>query len=146
MRPSLHAALVLLAACSSDPAPAPGSGAVTKTVGPEGGTIVVEGATVTIPEGALAASTSITISVSEAGPPAEFVALSRLFKCEPSGTDFAKPVTMQMPFTDDGRPSSLFWTSGADPSFRDLGGQASNGMMTATILHFSAGFVGRRKQ
>jgi hypothetical protein len=118
---------------------------VTRSVGPEGDTIVVQGATVTIPKGALTKQVEITISASEAGSPDGYVALSRVFKCEPSGTDFAQPVTMKMPFTDDGQPSSMFWSSGADPAFKDLGGAAAGGTMTATVLHFSSGFVGRKK-
>jgi hypothetical protein len=118
--------------CSSDPTPAPvgtsGAGgapaSVMKTVGPEGEVIEVEGAKVTIPKGALASSVAITITASSDPAPAGFVALSRIFKCEPSGTDFAEPVTMQMPFTDDGKPKTMFWTSGGNPSFNDVGGTA----------------------
>ena len=118
---------------------------MTRSVGPDGDTIVVQGATVTIPKGALAKSVEITISASNAGPPDGFVALSPVFKCEPSGTDFAQPVTMKMPFTDDGQPSTMFWSSGSDPAFKDVGGVAAAGTMTATVLHFSSGFVGRKK-
>jgi hypothetical protein len=138
--------------CSSDPTPASTGGtsggapvAVMKTVGPEGEVIEVEGAKVTIPKGALASSVAITITASSDPAPAGFVALSRIFKCEPSGTDFAEPVTMQMPFTDDGKPKTMFWTSGGNPSFNDVGGTAVGSTMTATVRHFSAGFVGRKE-
>ena len=68
----------------------------------------VGGAVVTFPKGAVATSTMITISVDEsAAVPAGFVALSKLFKCEPSGTEFAQPVEMRMPFVDDGSAGSL---------------------------------------
>lgn len=49
-----------------------------------------------------------------------------------------------MPFTDDGKGGSLFWSTGADPTFKDLGGHAEGAMMVATVQHFSAGFVGRK--
>jgi hypothetical protein len=147
---------LLSSACSSSTA-SPGtsgtSGAsdaasndVQKAIGPEGGTIEVGGAVVTFPMGAVSQSTMITISVQDpAMIPAGFTALSRLFKCEPAGTTFAKPVEMRMPFTDDGKGgASLFWSTGADPTFMNLGGTIEGTTMVATVQHFSAGFVGRK--
>lgn len=145
--PWLLLACVVLACGSSDPVSPGDTGptTITKSVGPDGDILVVQGATVTIPKGALTKQVEITISASEGAAPDGYVALSRVFKCEPSGTDFAQPVSMEMPFTDDGQPSSMFWSSGADPSFKDLGGTAADGTMSATVLHFSSGFVGRKK-
>jgi hypothetical protein len=52
---------------------------------------------------------------------------------------------MEMPFTDDGKPVKMFWSTGSDPTFKDIGGSSANGKtMTATVRHFSAGFVGRQ--
>ena len=66
---------------------------VTQSIGPEGGTIEAGGAVVTFPKGEVATSTTVTISVqSTTTPPEGFVALSKLFECEPSGTEFAQPV------------------------------------------------------
>ena len=136
---------LVLSACGEDdpPATTPTPEAVTRTVGVEGGTLEIGGATMTIPPGALAAPTPIRIDVSASGPPAGFVALSKVFRCEPVGTTFAVPVTMRMPFVDDGGRKTMFWSSGADPSFKDVGGEATGGVMSATIRHFSAGFIGR---
>lgn len=145
----LAAALVMTAAgtlsCSSSSTAEPIDN-VTKPIGPEGGTIEVGGAVVTFPKGALATTTTITIAAQDgAAVPAGFVALSKLFKCEPSGTDFAQPVEMRMPFTDDGKGAALFWSTGADPTFKDLGGRIEGATMVATVQHFSSGFVGRPK-
>ena len=118
---------------------------VTQPIGPEGGKIEVGGAVVTFPPGAVAASTMFTISADTEAVPDGFIALSKRFKCGPTGTDFGKPVEMRMPFTDDGKGGSLFWSSGADPSFKDLGGRIEGTTMVATIMHFSEGFVGRKK-
>jgi hypothetical protein len=157
MSPSrlLRLALVLAAlsagACSSDKSSSTSSGATTtdnatKAIGPDGGTIEVGGAVVTFPKGSVAKETMITISVEDATKvPTGFVALSKLFKCEPSGTDFAQPVEMRMPFTDDGKGGTLFWSTGADPTFKDLGGRVEGTTMIATVLHFSSGFVGRKQ-
>lgn len=132
--------------CSSSSSSSGSSAAtsVTQEIGAAGGKIEVAGAVVTFPRGALAANKSITISVKEGGPPDGFVALSKVFVCEPSGTDFAQPVTMQMPFTDDGKGGTMFWSSGADPTFKDLGGEVQGNTMIATVRHFSSGFVGRK--
>jgi hypothetical protein len=142
------ASSVVTASCSSSSsntatAVSPDTTTITQPIGPTGGTINVAGATVTFPAGAVAADTKITISVDPAGVPAGYVALSKLFKCEPSGTEFAKPVEMRMPFTDDGKGGTLFWSSGADPTFKDLGGRIEGTTMVATVQHFSSGFVGR---
>jgi hypothetical protein len=125
---------VAIAACSSSSSPSGSSGTsgtsgaeatnVVKSIGPDGGTIEVGGAVVTFPKGSVAKDTMITISVEDATKvPAGFVALSKLFRCEPSGTEFAQPVEMRMPFTDDGKGGTLFWSTGSDPTFKDLGGR-----------------------
>lgn len=139
-------------ACSSESSSSTSSGAVTpagnatKAIGPDGGTIEVGGAIVTFPKGSVSKETMITISVEDATKvPDGFVALSKLFKCEPSGTEFAQPVEMRMPFADDGLGGTLFWSTGADPTFKDLGGRVEGKTMIATVQHFSAGFVGRKK-
>jgi hypothetical protein len=144
---AIAALTAVLCSCSSSSStsPTPTAG-VTQAIGPEGGKIEVGGAVVTFPKGAVAASTTVTITAEDTTtPPAGFVALSKLFKCEPSGTEFAQPVEMRMPFVDDGSGGSLFWSSGSDPSFKDLGGKVEGNVMVATVQHFSSGFVGRKK-
>ncbi len=118
---------------------------VTKEIGPGGGVIEVEGAVVTFPKNAVAKDTTITIAAAQGGVPEGFVALSKRFKCEPSGTAFAQPVEMRMPFVDDGKGGTMFWSSGADPAFKDLGGRIEGNVMVATVKTFSEGFVGRKK-
>ncbi len=69
-----------------------------------------------------------------------------MFECQPSGTSFAQPVTMTMPFVDDGQgPVTMFWSSGSDPTFKDIGGKPMDGKITATVMHLSDGFIGRKK-
>lgn len=138
-------ATTCLSCSDSTKAPDATPASVTKNVGPDGDVIEVSGATVTIPRGALAAPIAITISASADGVPDGFEAISKVFKCEPSGTNFAQPVTMKMPFVDDGKPSTMFWSSPANPEFTDVGGSAAGGTMSATVMHFSSGFVGRKK-
>jgi hypothetical protein len=135
----LGAAAIAVAACNSGP-----TTSVTQTIGNAGGTIVLDKATVTFPANALSADTSITITESTDSAPSGYSALSPIYHCGPTGTTFASKVTMAMNFSDDGKgPFTMFWSAGADPSFHDVGGTPSNGVMSAGVLHFSSGFVGR---
>jgi hypothetical protein len=142
--------LAVVAACSDSESTTPGTAtgnSVTQDVGPEGGTIVVGGATVTIPKGALTETKKIMIAATDEAPPAGFTAVSKVFRCGPTGTTFAEGVTMEMPFTDDGKPVKMFWTAGSETEFKDIGGTSTNGKtIVATVKHFSGGFVGRANQ
>ena len=142
----LATSTLVATACSSSSSgtSTPETTSVTQMIGAAGGTIEVGGAVVTFPKGAVAADTKVTIST-ESAVPDGFVALSNVFRCEPSGTSFAIPVEMRMPFVDDGKGGTLFWSSGADPAFKDLGGRIEGTTVVATVQHFSSGFVGRKK-
>lgn len=144
--PFMAIAVALCTSCSSSSTTTPAAGEVTQSIGPEGGKIEVGGAVVTFPKGAVAAPLNVTISVQDASTaPPDFIVLSKVFKCAPSGTDFGAPVEMRMPFVDDGKGGTLFWSSGADPTFKDLDGKIEGTTMVATVQHFSSGFVARRK-
>jgi len=134
----------LLTSCSSSSSGTAATSAVTKTIGPEGGTITVDGATVTFPANAVAAPLSITITPTTDAPPSGMVALSRVYRCEPAGTTFAQNVTMAMTFQGDPTTATMFWSTGSDPAFKDVGGVADGTTMRATVQHFSAGFVGKK--
>jgi hypothetical protein len=136
----------LLAGCGSDGSSSvatPGA-SVTRTIGPEGGTIVVDGATMTFPPGAVTTPTSITIAATTEAAPDGFVALSPVFRCEPSGTSFPVKVTMAMTFEGDPANARIFWSSAALPEFTDVGGTVSGTVMTTEVAHFSRGFVGKK--
>jgi hypothetical protein len=131
---------------SSAPSTAAAPATVTQTIGPEGGQIVVDGATVTFAKSAVTSAQAITITASTTTAPDGFVALSRVYTCEPSGLNFGAQVTMQMQFTPDGSPATMFWSSATNPTFAELANvETSGNTMTATVAHFSSGFVGRRK-
>ncbi|MCA9591555.1 MAG: hypothetical protein KC657_39940 [Myxococcales bacterium] len=141
-------AALALAGCSSsttDPAPTAAPKSATQTIGPEGGVINVEGAEVTFPKGAVKAAVAITIEATDEAPPAGFEALSKVIRCEPSGTSFDVPVTMRMTFTPDGKAATMFWSSPEQPAFTDVGGAIDGAKMSAPVKHFSRGFVGRAK-
>lgn len=147
---ALGLSLAFLVSCSSSSEPSSSSSggptSVTQKVGPDGATLVVDGATVTIPKGALDKEVEITIA-SNGAAPAGYDVLSKVYQCGPTGTDFKVPVTMNMPFTDDGKgPVTMFWTAGPDPAFKDIGGKPDGKMFSATVMHFSGGFAGRVKK
>lgn len=134
--------------CSSSDSSGPGGDTVTQDVGPDGATINIGDATVTFPQGALVLKRTITITVADAKPPEGFVSLSKRVKCEPTGIDFAHPVSMQMRFNDDGsgKTPTVFWSSAFQPGFTDVGGTKNgDGTITANVEHFSEGFVGYKK-
>lgn len=130
--------LALTAACAIEDT------SVTLTVGASGGTLLVAGATVRIPPNALTADTDITVSVTDETAPAGHLALSQIFSCAPSGLDFPVPVVMEMPFASDGGAATMLWSSGDDPTFKDVGGTIDGEILRAEVRHFSRGFVGRK--
>lgn len=116
----------------------------TATIGPQGGVVEVAGATLTFAPGALPTMTSITLTATDEAAPDGFVALSKVFQCEPSGLDFPEGVTMRLTFQPDGMPVSVLWSSASNPSFVDVGGVVEGAQITAPIKHFSKGFAGRK--
>ncbi len=139
----------VLGSCSSSSSDSNPGESVTQDVDSSGGTITVAGATLTFPQGALALKETITVHAQTVTPPDGYVMLSEFFKCDPTGIDFQNPVTMTIPFTDDGagKTPTVFWSSAFQPGFTDLGGTKSDDgkTVTANIAHFSSGFVGYKK-
>ena len=106
-----------------------------------GATITAPGITITIPAGALAADTTITINVAPASTapnPADVA--SPLFDLGPTGTKFAKPVTLVIDYDATKAPAgktpviaflaNAAWTPLADSA-------AAGGKVTATTTHFT---------
>jgi uncharacterized delta-60 repeat protein len=79
-----------------------GAPPVSAVIGPAGGTVTgPSGASVVIPPGALATSTTITITQTSAGAPplpGGFAASGQMFAFTPHGTTFSAPVTITLPF------------------------------------------------
>lgn len=111
----LFAVVSLLAACgggggSGGAAPPPAPPASTG-IGASGGTVNgPAGAKVVVPAGALSADTAIAIAQSSAGAPempASFKLVGDVFALTPHGTQFAKPVTITIPFTASLVPAGM---------------------------------------
>lgn len=119
---------------------ATGTGSYTQKVGAVGGTFTAPGATVVIPAGALAADTTLTLTVSDkAGQPNADTIAASIFDFGPNGTKFLKPVTMTLDFTGTAPSSDVakiaYLEAGAWVPLTDSA--ASGGKVTATTTHFT---------
>lgn len=81
--------------CSTKSSATPTPGTVDAIVGVAGGSVTSEGVTIEIPPGALAGDTHITISKSSQ---TAANAVGPVFDIGPDGTQFAKPVTLALPY------------------------------------------------
>src|SRR4051812_27246036 len=93
--------VLMIFACSSEDGPA----SVTKTIGPEGGTIDVTleqdrelgGTQLVIPPGALAAPTTITVSHGASAAQSGETSVGPSVRLSPDGTKLAVPATLRLP-------------------------------------------------
>lgn len=130
---------------SSSSAPDAGhSEPTTQTIGAAGGTVSSGGVTLTIPAGALAADTPIAITQGGATIPPEYTALSPMFTFSPDGTHFLVPVTVTFTMTSQGSAPTIEW-SNASGGYDPLPTTVSGAIASASIDHFSHGFVGERR-
>jgi hypothetical protein len=116
--------------------------ATHQTVGSSGGTVHVEGVVLTIPAGALAADTPISITPSSDAVPSDYDALSQLYSFGPDGTVFLHPITVSFTLTSADPDPVVFWSNPAG-GYDALPTTASAASASASISHFSKGFAGR---
>jgi hypothetical protein len=114
------------------------------TVGTSGGTVSLpSGPTVVVPSGALPADRTITVAVSTTAAPAG--ALGSLYQFGPAGTTFTTPVTVNFPVPTGTTAASaaIYWTKlGSTTEWDILPTTVSGTTATASVTHFSAGYVG----
>jgi len=124
-----------------------GNGAkITKTIGVDGGSITLTGGvagtvTIAIPAGAVAATTSITITETTDAPPTGYTTYSPVYKFEPEGTAFAKPISVTLPFDGDAHLATLFWSREGTTGYERVGGIPLGTTLTGPASHFSKGFI-----
>lgn len=115
-------------------------------IGPAGGSLVLEGVTLTVPAGALDSEKTITITSSTGPGPEGAVRFSPVYTFEPSGLAFKSPVTVEIAYTGtlETAPKAAFFWSSSDGKTWDtiLGASATTSSVKAPIDHFSGGFVG----
>jgi hypothetical protein len=136
-----------LSSTTSEPDQVGQTTSATKNVGAGGDKLAVAGATLTIPQGTFAGPVDVTVSTTTGeGGPVGYMMLSSIFHCDPSATTLFKPVTLTIPYRNDGLAVTVFWSGAANPDYVDLGGTANpDGTVTTTLSHFGQGFVGRKR-
>ena len=148
---------LLLGACTGDISPQrvtvadgghPGDGGPTatgatqaQTVGPEGGTLALDGAQLTIPAGALSAPVTIRISRTLEAVPSSFTAHSPVYRFEPEGLVFQLPVEVALPFTGEVTAPVVYWSLLGVSGYERLPTRVEGALAIAQVVHFSAGFV-----
>jgi hypothetical protein len=110
-------------------------------IGPAGGTVSLEGLTLTIPPGALTQTTTITVTSSQDNVP-WLQQYSPLYFLEPDGLDFLKPATVTITSPDKLSTDVMLLSTvhAGGPSvtwMQDRHGSATQQSLTASINHFS---------
>ncbi|MBX3270310.1 MAG: hypothetical protein KF729_08610 [Sandaracinaceae bacterium] len=111
-------------------------------IGPEGGTLALASAEIVVPEGALAEPTTVRVRVSRRAVDAVFTSYSAVYRFEPAGLRFARPVEVRIPFAGDAERATVFWTVGESSSFAALPTRVEGRRAVAEATHFSEAFVG----
>jgi len=139
--------LLLVAACGGgDGKGGPkGTGATTQMeIGPNGGTITLEGATLAVLPGALTSSVTIEITSTTEEPAGLDTWYSPVYRFGPDGTTFAIPALVTLEFAGSPSMPAVAWSSAGD-AFSLIDGSHTATAVTAGVSHFSAGVVANRK-
>ncbi len=135
-----------------------GADSVEREVDRAGGEVELGLVTLAIPAGALEALVAIRITQTSERAPGEYAAATPVFRFEPEGLRFARPVTVRFAGSFDAR-AAVWWSATGQPfealptrSFEVDRGSAdvtsnsrSSAGVEASVDHFSAGFVGQER-
>lgn len=110
----------------------------------EGGTYTVDGATITIPAGALTACQYIQITPLGPVAPTGYTAYTQVYSFEPAGLEFTAPVTITMTATDAPTYPMLFWNeNSASVNYARLLNTTADGTeYSAHVDRLGLGFIG----
>jgi hypothetical protein len=136
------ACLLSLAGCGAKGGGA-GVGASARasaTIGASGGVVTLPGGLrLSIPTGAVASPTAITVEQTDQTAPCG----STVFRFGPEGTLFAQPVTVTLPLPEGMAAAAVYWSKpGSTTAFDVLPAIATPGGVQAQGTHFSSLFVG----
>ncbi len=132
-------------ACSGDgsnaPADVPPSNDATSfAVDERGGSFSIDGVRFAVPPGAVDRRVEIRVTSTDGPAPAGYALRSRLYRFEPEGLTFLGPVQLTIPFTTGG--TSEFYWSRPQGGYERLASVLVGATLTASVTHFSTGFVG----
>jgi hypothetical protein len=133
----------LLFACGGGDDDGGGDGMASDLIGPEGGTVTIDGAELVIPPGALDEAVDIAITVTGDAVPAGFLGSSPLYRFEPDGQVFAQPVEARIDFTGEAAELDLIWSTADGTGYQAMGGAVDGQRVVGAVSHFSQGFAGR---
>lgn len=111
------------------------------TIGPAGGEVQALGVLISIPPGALAEETAISVEMVGSTAQEGLVHRSATYRFEPAGTQFALPVAVTFDFSGES-DAAVYWSvPGDDSTFERIGGEIEFSKITAQVSHFSVAFV-----
>ncbi|MDX2013719.1 MAG: hypothetical protein SFW67_26225 [Myxococcaceae bacterium] len=138
----------LLVGCGTDFGNPVGTGSsAVQIIGPSGGTLRLEGVTLTVPAGALRTPTSLTVTSTPRAAPAPYESFSPVYAFGPEGTEFAVPARVEMTSElPGGSRLVVYWTRrGSTSEYVELSSVQAGGKVTADVTHFSSGFIGESR-
>jgi len=112
----------------------------SRTLGPNGGTLELDGVVATFPKNALAAEARITLK-SVAAPPSGFELYSGAYALEPSNVALSLPVSIRMPFSGDQGKAGAFWSEAGDLTYALVGGAPAATVIVFEVARLGHGFV-----
>jgi hypothetical protein len=139
--------VVICAACSSSSSPPQSQGGpqgtgtkTSATIGASGGVLThPDGATLTVPAGALDADAKIIITSTTASPEGFSTWSSPVFAFEPSGLPFKMPATVDLAFTGSPTNPALYWSTAS--GYVPLPASVDGGKASAPVAALGVGFV-----
>jgi len=124
----------------------PPSDSATATIGTAGGVLrTPAGAAVEVPFGALDKATRLTLSTTAAARPEGVSPDASIYRLEPAGLVFARPVKVTLPLRGGGTSGALYLSrSGASSfgPFDSVGGTVSGRSLSAETPYFGLGVIG----
>jgi hypothetical protein len=117
-----------------------------KAIGAGGGAVESEGVRLVVPPGALTADVVISITAVSEPAPTDHDMLSPIFEFGPDGLSFVKPATIEIAATHaDTAGATVLWSTPG--GYEELATTAgAEGRYSASVVHFSRGLLGRRRQ
>lgn len=107
---------------------------------PAGGQVMFEDVTLIIPDGAVSSSTEIRIVKTDAKP-AGYELYSPVYRFEPEGLQFDKPIEVRIRFEGNANLATKFWSWPDATGYQRRGGTVFDNQVTTFTEHFSLGFV-----
>ncbi len=123
------------------PSDTPAGTQVSEKVGPQGLVLTLGEVTLTIPAGALAEGTEVTLARTQQTVPGGAPMFTDLYEFLPHGLAFLTPATVDFSYTGNDTLAAIAWGPGADEPFALLNATVGSGHAVATIDHFSRGAV-----